>query len=82
MLGEGALQKEWKGSRYEGSAMGRDLGYWGKSKETGVIPQYGLRGEMGRDLIMHSLVGHDFILKQSKSFREERGEIFSFLKKD
>ena len=51
--------------------MGRDLGYWGKSKETGVTPQYGLRGKMGRDLIVHSLVGHDFILKQSKSFREE-----------
>ena len=36
MLGEGSLQKEWKGSRYKGSAMGRDLAYWGKSKETGV----------------------------------------------
>ena len=31
---------------------------------------------MGRDLIMHSLVGHDFILQQSKSFKEERDEIF------
>lgn len=38
-------------------------------------------GKTGRDLVMNSLVGHDFILKQLRSLREERDEILLPLNK-
>lgn len=36
VLGEGTLQKEKESSMREGSAVGKDLFCWGKSKEAGV----------------------------------------------